>query len=82
MKPLTIVTPFNSRPFFEKILHFLAKSALVEYVVIVSPEPVPLKIPKGRVLVAKPPGSDQTLNLILSESKTPYLLFLPEAKPI
>ena len=74
MKPLTVVTPYNPGPFFEKILFSLTKSALIERVMIVSQEPVPLKIPRCRVLVAGPLPSHETFSLILAEIRTKYLL--------
>jgi hypothetical protein len=82
MKPLTVVTPYNPGPFFEKILFSLTKSALIERVMIVSQEPVPLKIPRCRVLVAGPLPSHQTLSLILGGVRTKYLLLFPETLQI
>ena len=44
MKPFTVVTLYSQELFFEKTLLFLTKSDLVERVVIVSQEPVHLKM--------------------------------------
>ena len=50
MKPLSIVIPYSPDPFFKETLLSLTKSPLVERVVIVTQEPVHLKIPRCRVL--------------------------------
>jgi hypothetical protein len=82
MKPFTVVTPHSPGPFFEKTLLPLTKSDLVERVVIVSQEPVHLKIPRCRVLVAGPLPSQETLSLILAGIQTKYLLFLTGSQQI
>jgi hypothetical protein len=82
MKPLTVVIPYSPGPFWEKTLLSLTKSDLIKCVVIVSQEPVHLKIPRCRFLVAGPLLSHDTLNLILAGIKTKYLLLLTEAKQI
>jgi GT2 family glycosyltransferase len=82
MKPLTVVIPYNPGPFFEKTLLPLTKSDLVERVVIVSQEPVHLKIPRCRVLVAGPLPSQETLSLILAGIQTKYLLLLTGSQQI
>ena len=82
MKPLTVVTPYNPKPFFEKTLLPFMKSALVERVVVVSQEPVRLKMDKCRVVVARPLPSQETLTLILNQIRTKYLLLLSEAQQI
>ena len=82
MKPLTVVIPYNPGPFFEKTLLPLTKSDLVERVVIVSQEPVHLKIPGCCILVAGPFLSHETLSLILARIRTKYLLLLPGAQQI
>ena len=77
MKPLSIVIPYSSDPFFQETLLSLVKSPLVEHIVIVTQEPVHLKIPRCRVLTSGPLLSQETLNLILDEIRTKYfLLFL------
>jgi hypothetical protein len=82
MKPLTIVAPHSPEPSFEKTLLSLTKSDLVERIVIISQEPVHLKIPKCRVLTAGPLPSQETLSLILGEVRTKYLLLLPGSQQI
>ena len=82
MKPLTIVTTYSPSPFFEKTLLPLTKSGLVERVVMVSVEPVHLKIPNCQVLVTAPLPSDATLSLILSGIRTQYLLLLSKTQQI
>ncbi len=76
MKPFTAVIPYRPDPFFEKILLPLTKSALVGCIVIVSQEPVQLKIPKCRIIATEPLSSHQTLHLILDGIQTKYLLLL------
>jgi GT2 family glycosyltransferase len=82
MKPLTVVTPYSPRPFFEKTLLSLMKSALVERVVIISQEAVHFKMDRSHVLIAGPIFSHETLSQILSEIKTKYIFFLPKAQQI
>jgi len=74
MKPLSIVIPYSPDPFFQETLLSLIKSPLVEHIVIVTQEPVHLKIPRCRVLTAGPLQSQETLNLILDGIGTNYLL--------
>jgi hypothetical protein len=76
MKSFTVVTPYNPEPFFEKTLLPLAKSALVERVVIVSQEPIQYKIDKCDVLVTEPLSSHEALHLLLNRIRTRYLLLL------
>jgi 23S rRNA pseudoU1915 N3-methylase RlmH len=82
MKPFTVVTPYRPGPSLEKTLLPLTKSALVERVVIVTQEPVHLKIPRCRVLVAGPLPSHETLSLILDGIRTKYFFLLPKAQQI
>ncbi len=76
MKRLTIVIPYSAEPSFDKTLLSLTKSDLVEHVVIVSQEPVPLEQGKCQVLISGPVTSHETLNLILTGIRTEYLLLL------
>jgi hypothetical protein len=82
MKPLTVVTSYRPGPFFEKNLLALTKSALVERVVIVSQEPVALKMEQCRVLVCQPLASQETLSRILGGIRTKYFLLLPGSQQI
>jgi len=82
MKPLTVVTPYISEPFFEKTLLSFMKSALIERVVIASQEPVRFKMPKCHVLVAGPLLSQETLRLIVGETRTKYLLLITGTQQI
>jgi hypothetical protein len=82
MKALTVVTHYTPSLFLEKTLLSLIKSSLVERVVIVTQEPVHLKIPKCRVLVAGPIHSYETLSQILAGIRTKYLLLLPGSQQI
>jgi hypothetical protein len=76
MKPLTIVIPHSPKPFFEATLLSLTSSVLVERFVIVSREPVHLKIPHCRVLTSGSLPSSETLRLILDGIQTDFLLLL------
>lgn len=58
------------------------RSDLVEQVVIISQELIHLNIPGVHFLTGAPLSSHRTLNAILSETTTNYLLLLPEFKPI
>ncbi len=82
MKPLSIIIPYSPDPFFKETLLSLTKFPLVERVVVVTQEPVHLKIPRCRVLTAGPPQSQETLNLILDGIRTDYLLLFPEPQQI
>jgi 23S rRNA pseudoU1915 N3-methylase RlmH len=82
MKPLTVVTPYVPEPLFEKNLLPLTKSTLIGDVIIISQEPVPVKIPNCRVLVTESSLSHETLSLILAEIRTKYLLLLSGMQPI
>ncbi len=82
IKPLTVVVPQNTGPFLKKTLSSLTKSALVEDIVIVSREPVSLKMPKCRVLLAGPMTSQETLSKVLEDIQTKYLLLLAGGQQI
>jgi len=82
MKPFTVVTPYSPRPFFEKTLFSLLKSALVEYIVVVSQEPVHFNIDGCRVLLDGPIYSKETLTQMIDGTRTKYLLLLSEARQI
>ena len=82
MKPITVVTPYSSDPRFEKTLYSLTESGLVEDAVILSQELVGLKIDRCRVLVADPLTSKKTLEHVLSEIQTKYLLILPGVRQV
>ena len=81
MKPLTIVVPYRPGAFFEKSLHLLRESALVERVVIIGKAPVRLKGEGCQVLVGEPLSSSQTLGRILSGIQTKYLLLFSDDPP-
>jgi hypothetical protein len=81
MKPLTVVAPPILEPSLEKTLLSLVSSNLVERVVVVSQEPVHLKMKKCDVLIGSLP-SCKTLSLILDRIRTKHLLFLQGAQPI
>jgi hypothetical protein len=82
MRPLTVVLSYHPGPFFDKTLLSLTKSTLAESVVVVCAKPIPLKGDGFRVLPAGPFPSRETLNLILTEIRTKYLLLFPGSEPI
>jgi hypothetical protein len=82
MKPLTIVISRGPAPFFEKTLLCLTKSDLIDRILIISREPVHLKVPKCRVVVAGSLQSHETLSLILGEVRTKYLLLFAGSQQI
>jgi hypothetical protein len=82
MKPITAVTSYSPRPFFEKTLLSLMKSSLVERVLVVSQEPIHLKIPGCRFLASRSLTSYGALSLVLNEVQTKHLLLIPEAQQI
>jgi len=78
MKPSTLVIRYRPGAFFKKSLASLMKLTLVERAIIVSQRRLHLKAQRCRVLVSDPILSQKTLNLILTEVQTKYLLLLPE----
>jgi hypothetical protein len=82
MRPFTVVTQYAPGPFFNKTMFPLTKSALVEAIVVVSQEPVSLKLPNCRVLFSGPVTSPETLNSVLEGVQTKYLLLLAGGQQI
>ncbi len=82
MRPLTAVLAYHPGSFHEETLHPLMNSALVESVVVVGPEPIPLKGDGFRFLPAGPFPSGGTLNLVLAEIRTKYLLLFPGSEQV
>ena len=80
MKPLTVVISYRPGPFFERTLLSLTQSSSVERIVIISPEPVRLKMDRCRVLVTGPLSSHETLSLVLGGIRTKYLLLFPGSR--
>ena len=80
MNSLSAITLYSPGPFFEKTLLSLTRSNLIQEIVIVSQEPVHFKMGGCRVLVTGPLPSQETLNLILDQIWTKYLLLLPETQ--
>jgi hypothetical protein len=76
MKPITVVAPYSPEPFFQKTLLPLAKSDVVERVVIVSQQPVQFNMDRCRVLVTGPLPSRRALSVILAGIRTDYLLLI------
>ena len=76
MKPLTVVIGYIPSSLFEKTLLSLTESDIVERVLIVTQEPVHLRIPKCRILVGGSLHSGDTISLLLGEVRTKYLLLL------
>ena len=82
MKPITVFTPYSPGPCFEKTLHSLTESGLVEDIIILSRESVDLKMDRCRVFAGSPLTSKKTLERILAEIQTKYLLIFPGAGQI
>ena len=82
MKPITVVTPYSPSPCFEKTLHSLAESGLVENVTILSRESVGLNMDRCRVFAGSPLTSKETLEHVLTETRTKYLLILPGVRQV
>ncbi len=74
MKPLTIVTPYAPELFTEKILLSLIESDWVERVVIVSQKHIDSDMDRCHVFVGDSLLSHETLNRVLAEIRTKYLL--------
>ncbi|MFH1025839.1 MAG: glycosyltransferase family 2 protein [Nitrospirota bacterium] len=82
MSHITVVTAFKPGPLFEKTLQSFTMSDLVEEAVDVCAEPFNLKIPGCRLLAAGPVQSQETLELIIGDIRTKYLLILSGHKQI
>ena len=82
MKPLTVVFHHSPGPLFEKTVLPLTKLDLIEQIVAITLEPIHLNIEKCRVLTAGPLSSGETLNRVLGEIRSEYLLLLPATRPI
>ncbi len=77
MKPITIVAQYIPEPLFQKNLLVLAGSQLVEVVIVIYQKPIELEMPKCRFLVTGSLTSQQTLESLLDNIKTTYLLIMP-----
>ncbi len=77
MKPLTVAVQYLPGNSFEKIITGFAGSSLVEEVIVVAGEPVGIGIPRCRVLAAPPMQAQETLDAVLRDVATPYLLIMP-----
>jgi len=78
MKPLTIVTSYSPEPFFEEILLEFLKSDLVENIIIISREEVYINVPGCSILAVDTLLSQETLEIILGNIRTQYLILLPK----
>ena len=82
MAPLTVVATYRPGPLFEKALSGLIGSDLVERVIVVHPGEVKPVLPMSCETLAGSVFSGETLGRIIEETKTDYLLLLPEAGQI
>ncbi len=82
MKPLTVAMPYSRDPSFKKALLSMAESEWVESLFIFSEKPIHLKIKKCRIFSTAPLTSHRTIQVILSEVRTKFILFLPSPQPI
>jgi hypothetical protein len=76
MKPLTVVVPYRQDSPFRTTALSLINSDLVERMVVVSQESVHLEMDRSPTFVAQSLSSGETLNRILSQIQTKYLLVL------
>jgi hypothetical protein len=79
MRPVSIVTSFSPQPSFKSLLRSVAGSDLVEEVVVVSQESLSSNTADCRVVSGGPITSKKVLDVILAETTTAYLLFMPAA---
>ena len=77
MKPLTVVIQYMPGPLFQKAMSAFAGSGLVEDIVVICQEPPGLEIPGCHFLVAGPLTSRETIESLLSDVRTSYLLIMP-----
>jgi hypothetical protein len=82
MNSLSAVIPYDPKPYFEKTLLSLTRSGLIRDIVIVSQETVRFKMEGCRVLLAGPFTSQATVNLMLDQIRTKYLLLLPRTRQV
>src|SRR5512139_3356814 len=81
MKPVTAVTPSQPGLLIEKTLESLARSDLVERLVVVSRVPVDLQMAKSDPLIGSL-SSSKTLNQILEGIRTKYFLLMPRTQHV
>jgi len=82
MRPVTVVCTYIAEPLFLPALRNLARSDLVEEVLIVARDPIPDILPRCSVIDKGPFASRETFQKILSQAQTEYLLFVPRAIPV
>lgn len=82
MGVLTVLMPYSAGSFFFKTLDNLAKSDLVDSIIVISGEAVELAVPRCRVILADPIVSGKTLSRVLDKLETEYLLVLSSKRPI
>jgi hypothetical protein len=82
MKPITVITNYSEEPPFERFLLGLLKSDLVEDVMIICRGQVDMGVSGCRTLAEGPLFSQQTLEHILGDVQTKYLLLLPGPKEV
>ena len=77
MKPLTVVTQYIPGPLFHKTLLAFAESGLVEDIIVLCQEPVQAEISRCRFLITSSLASQETLESLVSNIRTIYLLVMP-----
>jgi hypothetical protein len=82
MKPLTVVIQYMPGPLFQKAMSAFTGSGLVEDIIVLCQEPPGLEIPGYCFLVAGPLTSQETIESLLSDVRTLYLLIVPEIAQI
>ncbi len=82
MKPCTVVITYSQEPYFKKTLLSFTKTGLFESIVIVTQGSDHIKMTGCRILVSGPLSTGETLNRVLGEIKTEYLLLLPGSRQV
>jgi hypothetical protein len=82
VKPVTVVAPYKPGFFLEKTLPSLMSSPLIEDVLLLGQEPLPVPPARCHILAAGPLASEETLRQLLYAVRTEYLLLLPDGRPV
>jgi hypothetical protein len=82
MPRITVVASYRPGPFFQKTLIALARSDLVERVIIVHPDQAETPLSASHEAVPGSLFSGETLARILEGIRTDYLLFLPGTEQV
>ncbi len=81
MKPLTVIARYTPGTGSDAVLRSLARSPLVDALLLVSPEPHAPTVAGARLLPAESLRSRRVLDIVLNAARTPYLLLFPDGAP-